>query len=588
VSKPLRTATLSLLIVAAIWAAMLVAALGLVRTYGTRTLPKADELWVLYEAGPGIHISWLWATWAEHRIPLAKLIWKAVLQLTRYDFRAGDFLTVLTLAAAAFAMIWTAKRIRGRVILADAFFAFALLNFGQAQTFLWWWQINHVLAPVTASMILALLMIKANSLQRSDVALIGACLVLFVLCGPGGLPYAVALAFWLLLWGIAHRRHLFLASSMAIVALALVGFYFVDYKPYFPVNDPPTISSWAPSPGLIASGIACLQILGLSLGTATKPYAVWSGIAVLGFAVITGATLIGMWIKKPAERWRVFGLTALLTAQAALVAVIASSRAGMGLDYIYQGHYLTVAAPALCCLYFVWEIRGGRLGQSMQFGMITALAVLVPLNFKQAVRTGANLQHDTTVFERDVRSGIPASVIAERHFTSDVLPRADKLTEILRTEKARGVGVFKEIRDDPPYRTESLPLAAAVPDGMVLHDGVAKGKGVLTFPLGGPRHVYAVRLRYRYVRTTSPWPTLRVYWRNGTIQNFSDERMLSSTVSGPDQPTWALIDGKIHTDAKVRTDRMLTVWLDTVINEIRIYPDLAPSDFRLSTIEVFE
>src|SRR5581483_8213411 len=76
----------NLLIVAVIWTAMLFAALGLVRTYGTRTLPQADELWVLYDAGPGIHLQWLWHTWAEHRIPLAKLIWKSVLQITGYDF----------------------------------------------------------------------------------------------------------------------------------------------------------------------------------------------------------------------------------------------------------------------------------------------------------------------------------------------------------------------------------------------------------------------------------------------------------------------------------------------------------------------
>jgi hypothetical protein len=72
-----------------------------VRTYGTRTFPQADELWALYDAGPRIHAQWLWTTWAEHRIPLAKLIWQTVLQLTDYDFRAGDFLIVAALALTA-------------------------------------------------------------------------------------------------------------------------------------------------------------------------------------------------------------------------------------------------------------------------------------------------------------------------------------------------------------------------------------------------------------------------------------------------------------------------------------------------------
>ena len=81
----------SLTVVAFVWASMLVVALGLVYRYGPRTLPQYDEVWALYDSGPAIHINWLWKTWAEHRIPLAKLIWKGVLQWTNYDFRAGDF-----------------------------------------------------------------------------------------------------------------------------------------------------------------------------------------------------------------------------------------------------------------------------------------------------------------------------------------------------------------------------------------------------------------------------------------------------------------------------------------------------------------
>ena len=106
---------------ALVWAVLLIGGLSLVRRYGTRTLPQNDEVWALYEAGPGIHLDWLWKTWAEYRIPLAKLIWKSVLELTDYDFRTGNFLTVLALATLAFAMIWTARKIRGRTIIADAF-----------------------------------------------------------------------------------------------------------------------------------------------------------------------------------------------------------------------------------------------------------------------------------------------------------------------------------------------------------------------------------------------------------------------------------------------------------------------------------
>jgi hypothetical protein len=61
---------------------------------------------------------------------------------------------------------------------------------------------------------------------------------------------------------------------------------------------------------------------------------------------------------------------------------------------------------------------------------------------------------------------------------------------------------------------------------------------------------------------------------------------LSSIVPGPNQPTWALIDSKIQTNAKIRTERTLTIWVDADIDQFRIYPDGAPCDFRLSKVQV--
>jgi hypothetical protein len=529
------------LIVSLVWAAMLVAVLGLVGAYGTKTLPQSDELWALYDAGPGIDVPWLWHTWAEHRIPLAKLIWKSVLEITDYDFRAGNFLTALLLASVALAMIWTARRIRGRTILADAFFPLAVMSFGQAQVFLWWWQINHVLAPVVASLLTMLLVVHGNDLQRRHAMMLGAGMIVLVLCGPGGLPYVAALAVFLLM-----RREVW-----AVIPLGLLGLYFVDYQPYFPVNDPPTISSWPESPGLAATGVAGLRILALSLGTATKPYATVWGVGVLVFGLVTA----GMLVRRGRD-WRAFGLAVMLGAQAGLVGIVAWSRAGMGIDYLYFGHYLTLVAPALCGMYFVWEIYGGRAGRAVQVGMVVVLAVLVPGNFRQAVAIGKDVQGKTEAFERDVRKGMPAFVLAERHFSSDVVPRAEKITEILKAHKANGVGVFREIREDPEYEVVSLPLT-------------------------GARHVYAVRLRYRYVRSENPWPTVQVRWKGPGV-----EGSMGSTMPGPETPTWALVDGKIQVDAKVKGERVLTVWVDAVVDEVSVVPDAQPAEMRLGGVEL--
>jgi hypothetical protein len=552
----------------------------------------------LHDAGVGIHFHWLWKTWAEHRIPLAKFLWKGVLQLSGYNFRAGDFVTVGLLAAAALAMIGAAGWIRGRLIVADAFFPLAVLNFGQAQVFLWWWQVNHVLAPIVASIILIVLVLRGGNLQLRDAALIAVLLIVLALCGPGGLPYVVVFAVWLTGWGVAkwpsfdesQRRRALWSTSFVLVAVSLVVVYFINYTPYFPANDSPTVSEWPSSPGLVASVVAGLQILALSLGTATEPHAALWGIAVLLFGIATAAFLIRKSWVEPRERWQALGFVGLLGAAAILVFMITWSRAGMGLEYIYQGQYLTILVPALCCAYFAWEFRGGRGNRFVQLGMMLVLALILPFNVVRAIQTGRSLEQETAALERDVRKGIPPSVLGEHHFASDAVPRADQIARIIREHKANGIGIFEEVRDDPDYRIEPLSLDNAILDRAVVENGIvastpgSQGQSSVTFTLANSQHVYAIRLRYAYVKTSNLWPAMRIYWRNNPPHDFTDSFV--STVSGPDQPTWALIDGKIHTDAKVRTDRTLTVWIDDEIDQFRIYPDTVPCELRLSRIEL--
>lgn len=584
-----------------VWASMAAVALGLVYRYGTRTLPQNDEVWLLYDSGAGIHIDWLWKTWAEHRIPLAKLIWKGVLQLTNYDFRAGNFLTVLGLSSTAGLMIWTANKIRGHTIIADAFFPLAILNLGQARVFLWWWQVNHVLAPIVATVLLSILVVHSKQLRLVDVSWIGVALIALALCGPGGLPYVVAFAMWLIIWMAAKWRSFSRQERWqsawvfmsVLIALALMGFYFVNYTPYFPANDPPSLSSWPAPASMRGSAIASLQILGLSLGTSTKPYSEVCGVAIFGLGLATIAILIRRASKDSEDRLRTLGLMLFLAASAVLVFVIARFRAGMGVDYIYQGHYLVVVMPALCCIYLFWEIQGGLAGRLVQLGLVVVIAVLFPLNLSAAIQLGRDVKHKTAAFEHDVRNGVPASVLAERHFANDVVSRGENLAAILKDNKAHGIGIFKEIRDDPSARIEKVDVAEAIPDGVVWHEGVALtahsgSAGSLTWKLTYPRHVYAIRICYAYRRATNLWPTLRTYWRNSATEDFNDAAAFFATVAGPDQPTWELIDGKIHTDVKVRTMRKLTVWLDATIDEFRCYPDSAPCEVRFSSVELLE
>src|SRR5262249_15267995 len=215
---------------------MLAVNLAIVAKYSPCTVPVSDEFNLLGDGG-GFTLAWLWEQHAEHRIPLAKLLWIGVLRLTDYDFRIGNLLEVAALGVMALALIGAARRLRGETRLSDAFFPLALLNFGQTQpVFLWWWQVNHTLAPFLACALL-LIVVKPPPLRLRNALLAGIFLILPALSGPGGLPYVPALGLWLGGRGFqdysssaSHEtRNGLMILGLVAAAVLLVALYFVGY-----------------------------------------------------------------------------------------------------------------------------------------------------------------------------------------------------------------------------------------------------------------------------------------------------------------------------------------------------------------------
>jgi len=142
----------------------------------------------------------------------------------------------------------------------------------------------------------------------------------------------------------------------------------------------------------------------------------------------------------------------------------------------------------------------------------------------------------------------------------------------------------------PAMQVETVDPGTAILDQIVLSEGIASSTagrhplGSLTWNLNEARHVYALRLRYEYIKSANPWPTLHAYWSDSATQDFNIAAALFSIVPGPDQPTWALVDGRIQTNAKLRTERTLTIWVDAKIDRFRIY--LEPCEVRFSKIEL--
>ena len=101
-------------VVLALWAAMAAILLGCIIVYG-HDMPLSED-WDLVPALVGRQpdlLGWLWEANNQHRIPLQKAIYLALLKITGGDFKIGMFADLLMLAGLCLAMILTARRLRG-------------------------------------------------------------------------------------------------------------------------------------------------------------------------------------------------------------------------------------------------------------------------------------------------------------------------------------------------------------------------------------------------------------------------------------------------------------------------------------------
>jgi hypothetical protein len=428
---------------------MLLANLVCVGKYCSRVFPQSDECGYVLQP---ITLTWLWQQHAEHRIPLAKFIWLGVLRLTNYDFRAGNFLDVLATGAVAAAMILAARRVRGGTSFADAFFPLALLNFGQAWNFQWWWQVNHVLPPLVASMLLLLIVSRGARLTFRYAVLAGVYLVLLALCGPAGQPYVLAFALWLGYWAVLYRPSpeprgkwgRVFALSLAAVAVLLVGLYFVGYN-----KEDGFGHAALTVPGLLTSLRGSLALLSVSLGPVTRPDWLMWGLGVLALWLVSIAVLVAAYRKRPAERLRVLGLLLFMGATGALALAMGWARGEMGTDYIMEGHYLTKTLPALCCVYFIWELYKPKVAPLIQMCLFTVMCLLFLQNLDSALAC-LRYSHDLKQeFERDLRSGVPLSLLAQRHWGVLCVGSPEEAAEYLRLWHQAGVGEFASMQPDP-------------------------------------------------------------------------------------------------------------------------------------------
>lgn len=485
-SKAPAAPRLTSVLVWGVWGALLLVLLGSIARDG-RNLPRAED-WYLVPLLTGhetVTLDWLWKQNNEHRVPIPRLIYSAVLKTSGLDFRAGMVFNTLLAAAVAAAMVHVAARVRGGPTWTDATFSLLLLHLGHWDNLLWGWQIQFVLSTVFASVLL-LVIVAGGEWSWPRAGLTAAALVALPLCGANGLAFAPLLGAWAAASAVAEWRHSRAGAALLVVAAAAVAFlltvlYFVDYE------RPP----WNPdSPGMTTTVATAAKAIAMGFGPAAGASWTTSVAGVTVLLALAGAVLLWTgWTCAGRERWRALGLLAFLLSGLVLAGGVGLGRAGRVAETgRFSARYAFLTAPLIATVYFVWLLYGPRRWRAgVLGGVAVTTALLLPENTLRGLSTRSWHLQGMQAVVRDIEAGMPRQLLAERHQPFLLHWDRERLGTGMAQLREAGRGPFARLREG---RVHDVPLWSVDPGGAWSSCG---DKRVVSVP-GTPR-VYAIRLR---------------------------------------------------------------------------------------------
>jgi hypothetical protein len=543
-------------------------ALGLLWKYAVNIPALEDWEMVPYLTGDTpINRFELWHQTGEHRRPLMLIVHLALLKLTRGDFRAPLYFSVISMAALAALMIWAARKLRGWTAYTDAFFPLALLNvqFLPMATFRGE-QIFYILPTMVAGITLVIIAVKGVRLTIRTTLLAGTCLFLLPLCSAPGLTYMPFLTLWFGYSGVIAWRSQephgklngMLNWTFMSLALFLVGLYFVDFK------SQPLV---AHSPNLWVTLTTGLHFWTGSFGSGAAG-SIWpySGVAMFVLVISGVATLCTAlaWPRQAHDRSRALALLMFFGAVFTLALAMGWGRGGQG-DFSNVIFYTNLSVLMLCCLYFVFMVhRQPKIGSLLQVVLLTLIAIAIPFNLKVGLDAARTHHSAMQSFESDMLNGSHTYELIGRYGSplghGGHTWLASKMLELHRA----GIGSFREMKEDPVMREVKIPLTPAGMKEIKWKDGTGHGTGpdsYLMFALPQPTFVAGVRIRWSHSNGTTTF--FRAFWRRSDTSDFPETY----------QYYWSF-----------GLEDPLTIYIADTIDQIRIHPDLKPVDFTISEI----
>jgi hypothetical protein len=562
--------------VALSWVALLAASLFLVGHFSFN-FPYFDEFDLVPYLTGDQPITWqsLWAQNNEHRLPLPKLAYLALVRLTGGDFRAALYFNVLAMGAVTALLLIAVQRARGRFRYSDAFIPLAGLGAAHADIFLWGFEIQFICSVLLAGSVLFIVTRRPAGLTRGAALTAGAALLLLPLCGANGLVLVPALALWLLYAGFREWRSPVrggklvsaLAWMLALAACGVIGFYFHGYHDCRLFPHPASIQKLAWAFGqIMATGFG-------PVGRAAWPY---SGVLGCGLLVASALYLLFKAWRDPAERLRALGLLCFLGAIGSLALGIAWGRAEYPVGYTFDIRYGILVVPSLFAVYVSSVVYGKARGwRVIQSSLFFLFLLLLPINWRPGLGFAHRHAQQMEKFRQEVAAGTPVHILAKWYAGPEkngLYPWTDLFEQYLRDMHTAGLGGLQALRLDEDFDgTHEMPFRAKIvgTQTMTWDRGHGHGWGhdpAIVFQLDECRFVSAVRLNVGYRKQPEGKGTasLQVYWKRSARHEFCEESSRTQKIP---------IDSSTH---------QITIWIMAYIDQLRLDPDDTSCEFEFS------
>lgn len=369
------------------------------------------------------YLKWLWTQHNEHRLPLPKLVYTWLLNLSGFDARIGGFATVGILAALSLAFVVAARRLRGTTEYADAFFPIAFLNWGQFENYLIGFQVSFAMSVALACVWLLSALGWCERRRPASLKWMGIALVLLPLCGAHGLVYAPPLgiaSLWLARSAPRFAK-VYVVSTVA-ASWTICAAYFRNYAS--PEDHPH-------STGIVASLKIALEVLSLGWGWVGQMTWPASGLLMTMF-IAASAVLILIAIRSQAnERERLLTFAAVAAGCITMALGIGWGRSGFGPVAGFAVRYGILMLPLMAAGYLMWVRHGGRLcGSLVPMGMFTIAVLFLTQHCRTGIAEGRDSAAAMQAFANDLRAGMSSEELARNH--PKLYPDAERFAARIR------------------------------------------------------------------------------------------------------------------------------------------------------------